>query len=134
MAHGFLQHFLGAKANIYSAGVETHGLNPGAVATMKDAGIDISHHTSNHVDEYKNIEFDYILTVCDYANETCPFIPSKAKRLHHNFFDPSKVKGSPEEIKAAFEKTREEMRDYCRKMSEDIMKNNSIRRDASRLK
>ncbi len=114
MAHGYLIHLTKGKANIYSAGIETHGLNPGAVAIMEKDGIDISGHTSNHVDEYVDIDFDYIITVCDHANENCPFIPSKnATRLHHNFFDPSKVVGTDEEKQSAFAKTRGEIKSYC---------------------
>lgn len=116
MAHGYLNEFLDNKSvNVYSAGIETHGLNPGALMIMKEDGIDISHHTSNHVDEYANINFDYIITVCDHANENCPFIPSKnAKRLHHNFFDPSKVEGSDAEKFDAFLKARNEIKAYCK--------------------
>jgi len=114
MAHGFLEKFTAGKATIYSAGIETHGLNPGAVKTMADDGIDISQHTSNNVTEYAKIDFDYIITVCDHANENCPFIPSKnAVRLHPNFSDPSKVVGTKEEISEAFVKTREEIKNYC---------------------
>lgn len=115
MAHGYLQQFAKDKATIYSAGIETHGLNPRAVATMQADGIDISKNTSNHVDEYSHIDFDLILTVCDHANENCPFIPSKnAVRLHHNFTDPSKLKGAEEEeITAAFSATRNEIKEYC---------------------
>ena len=113
MAHGYLNKFTQGNASIYSAGIETHGLNPGAVAIMKEDGIDISHHTSNHVDEYADVNFDYIITVCDHANENCPFIPSKnAERLHHNFFDPSKVDGSETEKHAAFLKARNEIKSY----------------------
>ena len=115
MAHGYLERLAEGKANIYSAGIETHGLNPGAVATMKADGIDISHHTSNHVDEYALIEFDFIITVCDHANENCPFIPSKnAIRTHHNFSDPSKVVGTELEVTNAFVQTREEIKEYCK--------------------
>ncbi len=115
MAHGYLQQFAKDKASIYSAGIETHGLNPSAVATMQADDIDISKNTSNHVDEYSHIDFDLILTVCDHANENCPFIPSKnAVRLHHNFTDPSKLQGTEEEITAAFSATRNEIKEYCR--------------------
>jgi len=114
MAHGYLNHFLdNRKVKVYSAGIETHGLNPGAVSIMQDDDIDITLHTSNHVDEYAAINFDYIFTVCDHANENCPYIPSKnAKRMHHNFFDPSKVVGSEQEKYAAFLKARNEIKDY----------------------
>lgn len=114
MAHGYLNQLAADKAHIYSAGIETHGLNPGAIAIMKEDGIDITSHTSNNVIEYNTIDFDFIITVCDHANENCPYIPSKnAVRLHHNFFDPSKVEGSDQEVHAAFLKARNEIKDYC---------------------
>ena len=115
MAHGYLNKYAYGKATIYSAGIETHGLNSGAVSIMKEDGIDISNHTSNHVDEYVHIDFDYIVTVCDHAKENCPYIPSKnAIRLHHNFFDPSKVEGTETEKHLAFEKVRNEIKSYCK--------------------
>ena len=114
MAHGYLEHYQD-QAAVYSAGIETHGLNPGAVSIMAEDGIDISQHTSNHVDEYAGVDWDYIITVCDHAHENCPFIPAKnAVRIHHNFFDPSKVDGSKEEIHAAFLKTREDIKAFVR--------------------
>jgi len=114
MAHGYLNQFLDdRKVKVYSAGIETHGLNPGAVSIMKEDGIDISNQTSNHVDEYADVDFDFIITVCDHANENCPYIQSKkALRLHHNFFDPSKVVGTEEEKHQAFLKARNQIRDY----------------------
>jgi arsenate reductase len=116
MAHGYLDKLQNDLAKIYSAGIETHGLNPGAVAVMAEDGIDITGNTSNNVNEYLGIDFDFILTVCDHANENCPYIPSKnAIRLHHNFFDPSKVEGTPEEKQAAFLKARNEIKEYCQK-------------------
>lgn len=116
MAHGYLDKLQNNLAKIYSAGIETHGLNPGAVAIMAEDGIDITGHTSNNVNEYLGIDFDFILTVCDHANENCPYIPSKnAIRLHHNFFDPSKVEGTPKEKQAAFLKARNEIKEYCQK-------------------
>ena len=114
MAHGYLET-LQDKAQIYSAGIETHGLNPGAVAIMAEDGIDISSHTSNHVDEYEGISWDYIITVCDHAKENCPYIPAKsALRIHHNFFDPSKVEGSVDEKHQAFLKAREEIKEFVK--------------------
>ncbi|MCH9660139.1 MAG: GNAT family N-acetyltransferase [Bacteroidetes bacterium] len=114
MAHGYLKQMAGNKAAIYSAGIETHGINPGAAATMKKDGIDIMEHTSNHVDEYEGIDWDYIITVCDHAYENCPFIPApNAIRLHHNFYDPSKFEGSQEDTEAAFAKARDEIKEYC---------------------
>jgi arsenate reductase len=115
IAHGYLNHFTKNNIKIFSAGIETHGINPGAAAIMKEDGIDISAHTSNNVTEYAHIEFDFVITVCDHANENCPFIPSKnAVRLHHNFFDPSKVTGSDDDKHKAFLRAREEIKNYVR--------------------
>ncbi len=114
MAQGYLNKLLTGKANIYSAGIETHGINPGALAAMQRDNIDISSHTSNHVDEYQGIDWDYIITVCDHANENCPFIPApNAKRLHHNFYDPSKFVGSVEDTILEFDKARDQIKEYC---------------------
>jgi arsenate reductase len=113
MAHGYLEYFAKDKANIYSAGVETHGVNPMAIEIMKEDGIDISHHTSNHVDEYTNIHFDLVITVCDNANEKCPIFPSTAKKIHHNFPDPSKFKGNEQEVIAEFRRVRNMIKEYC---------------------
>ena len=114
MAHGFLAHFAANKATVYSAGIETHGVNPRAIATLKEVDIDIAHHTSNLVDDYLTIPFDYIITVCDHAAENCPIFPSQtAVRLHHNFTDPSKLEGTENAIQMAFRNTREEIKTYC---------------------
>jgi arsenate reductase len=114
IAEGYLKHFAGEKAIVYSAGVETHGVNPKAVATMKEDGIDISDHTSNNIDEYSNIEFDFIITVCDNAKERCPYFPSKAEKFHYNFPDPAKAVGTEEEIKEQFRNVRQLIKDYCK--------------------
>lgn len=113
MAEGYLQHFAGTDARVRSAGIETHGVNPRAIQVMREDGIDISHHTSNNVDEYLDIPFDYVITVCDHANEVCPVFPSNAKKLHHNFPDPAKAKGSEEEILNAFRNVRDEIKQWC---------------------
>ena len=95
IAHGYFNKFSNNKCRIYSAGIETHGLNTNAVQTMLRDSIDISTYTSNNVNEYLDINFDYIITVCDHANESCPNIPSKnALRIHKNFLDPSKIENS----------------------------------------
>ena len=114
MAEGYLRHFGGDRVNIYSAGIETHGLNKMAVKIMHEDAIDISGHTSNHIDEYQKIDFDFILTVCDHAKENCPYFPSDAQRFHHNFSDPSKLKGNAEDIHQAFKNTRNEIKDYAK--------------------
>ncbi|MBF01516.1 MULTISPECIES: arsenate reductase ArsC [Flavobacterium] len=122
IAEGYLRHFAGNRAQVYSAGVETHGVNPKAIATMQEDGIDISGHTSNHVDEYRDIEFDYVITVCDNAKENCPYFPSKAERFHYNFPDPAKAQGTPEEITEEFRRVRQMIKDY----SENFIQQNNI--------
>lgn len=114
IAEGYLRHFAGDKAVVYSAGVETHGVNPRAITIMQEDGIDISQHTSNNMDEYRDIDFNFVITVCDNAKERCPFFPSKAQKFHHNFPDPAKATGSEEEIMAQFRAVRDEIKEYCR--------------------
>jgi arsenate reductase len=113
LLHGYLQQLLGARAAVYSAGVETHGLNPRAVRVMAEDGVAIAHHTSNHVDEYAQVPFDYVLTVCDHAQEVCPVFPFSAQKLHHNFPDPAKASGSEEEILAQFRAVRDQVKAYA---------------------
>jgi arsenate reductase len=113
LAEAYLRHFAGDQAEVYSAGVETHGVNPRAIATMKEVGIDISGHTSNHVDEYRDIDFDFVITVCDHAREVCPYFPTNAKKFHHNFPDPAKATGDEATVMAAFASVREEIKVYC---------------------
>lgn len=120
IAEGYLRHFAGDKAEVYSAGVETHGVNPKAIATMKEDGIDISGHTSNNVNEYRDIDFDFVITVCDNAKERCPFFPTHAKKFHYNFPDPAKAKGTDEEIMQQFR----EVRNMIKKYSEDFVRDN----------
>ena len=115
LAEGFLRHLLNGKATVYSAGVEIHGVNPKAIETMKEVGLDISNHTSNHISEYENINFDFIITVCDHAKESCPYFPSNAIKFHHNFPDPAKAIGTADEVKLAFASVRELIEDYCGK-------------------
>lgn len=122
IAEGYLRHFAEDRSEIYSAGVETHGVNPNAIATMKEDGIDISHHTSNNIDEYYNIEFDFVITVCDNAKERCPFFPTKAKKFHHNFPDPAKVTGTDEEINEEFRNVRQVIRDFCKEFTATNLK------------
>lgn len=119
IAEGYLKHFAGDKAVVYSAGVETHGVNPRAIQTMKEDGIDILNHTSNNVNEYKEIDFDYVITVCDNAKERCPYFPSKAKKFHYNFPDPAKVTGTEDQIMQQFRETREMIKEYCKAFVSD---------------
>jgi arsenate reductase len=113
IAHGYLQHFAGDKAMVYSAGVETHGVNPKAITAMKEDSIDISNHTSNNVIEYQDIDFDFVITVCDNAKERCPYVPTKAQKFHYNFPDPAKATGTEEEIINEFTRVREMIKTYC---------------------
>lgn len=119
IAEGYLRYFANDKADVYSAGVETHGVNPKAIATMKEDNIDISNHTSNNIDEYYNIDFDFVITVCDNAKEHCPVFPTKAKKFHQNFPDPAKAIGTDEEIKEQFRQVRQQIKDYCKQFVTD---------------
>jgi len=121
IAEGYLRFFANGRAQVYSAGIETHGVNPRAIAIMKEDGIDISNHTSNNVSEYKNIDFDFVITVCDNANERCPIFPSSAKKFHYNFPDPAKATGTEEEIMQQFREVRNMIKTYCKNfISENI--------------
>lgn len=113
IAHGYLAEFTKGKANVYSAGVETHGVNPRAIAIMKEDGIDISNHTSNNITEYFGVDFDFVITVCDNAKERCPYFPTKAQKFHYNFPDPAKSTGTEEEIMNEFRTVREMVKKYC---------------------
>jgi arsenate reductase len=113
MAHGYLADMAKDKATIYSAGVETHGVNPMAISIMKEDGMDISNHSSNNITDYFNVEFDYVITVCDNAKERCPYFPTKAKMFHYNFPDPAKAIGNEEEIMNVFRLVREMIKKYC---------------------
>ncbi|MCS7076366.1 MAG: arsenate reductase ArsC [Bacteroidia bacterium] len=122
IAEGYFRFFAGEKAEIYSAGVETHGVNPRAILVMKEDGIDISNHTSNHIEEYKNIDFDFVITVCDSAREKCPYFPSKAQKFHQSFEDPAKAQGTEEEIMAQFRKVRNQIKEYAKQFVETHLK------------
>lgn len=122
MAEGYLRHFANGNAEVYSAGVETHGVNPKAIAIMQEDGIDISNHTSNNIDEYFDIDFDFVITVCDNAKERCPFFPTKAKKFHHNFSDPAKATGTDEEINEQFREVRQQIKEYCERFIAENLK------------
>ena len=119
IAEGYLRHFAQGSAVVYSAGIETHGVNPRAIQTMNEEGIDISSHTSNNINEYRAVDFDYVITVCDNAKERCPLFPSKAKKFHYNFPDPAKATGTEEEIRQSFTEVRDMIRDYCQRFVEE---------------
>jgi arsenate reductase (thioredoxin) len=112
MAEGWARHLKGDVIELFSAGIETHGLNPNAVKVMAEAGVDISHHRSKHLDELKNITFDYVITVCDHANEHCPVFPGETKVIHVGFEDPPKL--------AQNTKTEEEALNHYRRVRDEI--------------
>jgi len=120
MAEGYLRKYADASVEVYSAGIEAHGLNPRAVASMARDGVDISGQKSTLVDEYAAMVFDVVLTVCDNAQENCPVFPSKAGattvRLHHGFPDPAKAQGTPEEIQAAFDSVRDQIKAFSKSL------------------
>ncbi len=115
MAEGWARHLKGDQIEAYSAGIETHGLNPDAVRVMAEAGVDISRHRSKHVDELRNIDFDYVVTVCDHAHESCPVFLGKAKVIHVGFDDPPRLAvnaKTEEERLAPYRRVRDEIRTF----------------------
>lgn len=114
MAEGYLRLFADGRADIYSAGVETHGVNQRAVAVMWEDGVDISNHTSNNMDDYRNIDFDFVITVCENAKERCPYFPTRARKFHQGFPDPAKAIGTEAEIMEQFRQVRQLVKDYCK--------------------
>ncbi len=114
IAEAYLRHFSGDEVEVYSAGIEVYGVNPRTVETMNEDGIDISNHTSNNILEYENIAFDFVIAVCDHAQERCPIFPSEAKKFHYSFPDPAKATGSETEIMQNFRKVRALIKSYCK--------------------
>ena len=112
MAEGWARHLKADLIEAYSAGIETHGLNPRAVKVMAEAGVDISGHRSKHVRDLKEVPFDYVVTVCGQASENCPVFPGKVKRLHVGFDDPPKL--------AAGARTEEEALNHYRRVRDEI--------------
>lgn len=112
MAEGLLRHDAGEKFEVFSAGTAPGRVRPEAIQVMKELGIGISKHRSKSVQEFADQHFDYVLTVCDHAKETCPLYPGHANRLHHNFEDPAAVEGSEDTRMSAFRKVRDQIRVY----------------------
>jgi arsenate reductase len=125
MAEGWTRHLKGDTIESFSAGIEIHGLNQRAVKVMAEAGVDISHHRSKHVDEIKNLPFDYVVTVCDHANEHCPVFPGKTNLVHVGFDDPpklAKTARTEEEALNRYRRIRDEIRDFVLKLPEILLK------------
>lgn len=115
MAEGWTRFLKNDQIESWSAGIETHGLNPYAVRIMSEAGIDISSHRSKHVSELMQIPFDWVITVCDHAHESCPLFPGPVKKLHMSFDDPpflAEAAGSEEEVVTIYRRVRDEIRDF----------------------
>src|SRR6516162_6823193 len=114
MAEGLLERDAGDRFEVESAGAKPGRVRPEAIAVMKELGIDISSHRSKHVNEFQGLSFDYVLTVCDNAKESCPVFPGHAKRIHNGFDDPAGLQGSEQERFAIFRRVRDEIRDYLK--------------------
>jgi arsenate reductase len=115
MAEGWARHLKSESIEPYSAGIETHGLNQNSVSVMAEAGVDISTHRSKHVDELRDVRFDYVVTVCDYANEHCPLFTGNARIVHRGFDDPPKLAADAPSDDATldhYRRVRDEIRDY----------------------
>ena len=112
MAEGLLHHDAGDRFEVVSAGTKPSRVRPEAIAAMRELGIDISSHRSKGVDEFTGHQFDYVLTVCDNTNESCPVFPARTVTIHHSFEDPAALQGSEEERLAAFRRVRDQLRRY----------------------
>ena len=126
MAEGFARALKGDVIEAYSAGVEPHGMNPLAVKVMREAGVDLSSHRSKHVNELADVLFDYVVTVCDHANETCPVFPGKTKRVHVGFDDPPRLARdakSEEEALPHYRRVRDEIRQFVQRLPEALAEN-----------
>jgi len=119
MAEGWARALKGAEIEPFSAGIDPKGLHPLAVKVMSEAGVDISQQSSKHV-HMLNILFDYVVTVCDNAQERCPLFPGKAKILHRNFEDPALAKGTEDEVLAVFRRVRDQIRDFVASLPETL--------------
>lgn len=117
MAEGLLRHDAGNRFEVFSAGTKPSQVRPEAIAVMGELGIDISGHRSKSVEQFSGQPFDYVLTVCDNARETCPIFPGKVVTIHRNFEDPAEMQGSEEERLSLFRRVRDEMRTFLRDFS-----------------
>jgi arsenate reductase len=114
MAEGLLRHDAGDRFVVFSAGTNPSQVRPEAIAAMSELGIDISGQRSKSVNELAGHQFDYVLTVCDNAKESCPFFPGKTVTIHHNFEDPAAFQGCAEEQLALYRRVRDEIRGYLK--------------------
>lgn len=123
MAQGWATHLKPDCIEAYSAGIETHGLNPNAVKVMAEAGVDISGHQSRHLDEFKDVQFDYVVAVCGHANESCPVFPGKTKVVHVGFDDPPKLAAdaaTEQEALDCYRRVRDEIKQFVKSLPEAL--------------
>jgi len=123
MAEGWARHLLPDRIEPYSAGIETHGLNPKAVRVMAEAGVDISGHRSKHLDALQGIDFDYVITLCGHARENCPLFPGTGKVIHKGFDDPpalARGAKSEEETLKHYRRVRDEIRAYIKRLPKEL--------------
>ena len=120
MAEGLLRHDAGERFEVESAGTKASFVRPEAIAVMREVGIDITGHRSKNVDEFEGQKFDYVITVCDNARETCPVFFGKAHRVHHDFDDPATVTGSEGQRLEVFRRVRDQLRTYLRDFSNNV--------------
>lgn len=130
MAEGWARHLKADRIEPYSAGVEARGLDPLAVRVMAEAGVDISGQRSKHLDEFQGVEFDYVVTVCDHARQSCPHFPGRATRVHKSFDDPpllAREARSEQEALAVYRRVRDEIRAYVETLPESLQeRRNSV--------
>jgi len=127
MAEGWTRHLRSDVIEPYSAGIETHGLNKNAVKVMDEAGVDISNHRSKHVDELKDVQFDYVVTVCGHANENCPVFPGVIKKIHAGFDDPPRLAENAkteDEALDCYRRVRDKIKDFVKTLPESLFKEN----------
>ena len=121
MAHGWLRHIGGDRVDVCSAGTEPKGVHPIAIEVMSEVGIDISGHTSDHVDRYLDDDFDLVLTVCDSAKESCPVVPGARRTIHRSFEDPDYPELSQSDLTDVFRRIRDEIGEYSRELLDEVL-------------
>ena len=126
MAEGWAKELKSAEIEVYSAGIEPKGLHPIAVKVMAEAGVGISKQRSKHVRTLKDIPFDYVITVCDHARESCPLFPIKTKIIHAGFEDPAAAQGGEDEVLAVFRRVRDGIRDFIQGLPQKLSVGGSI--------
>lgn len=114
MAEGWIREFAKDKVEVYSAGTHPEPVNPKAIKVMQSLCVDISQHQSNKIDEYLNLDIDYLITVCDSAKELCPTFPFASKVIHKSFPDPAKAKGTDEEVLVVYTRVRDMLKSFCK--------------------